>query len=48
MQFRAEFFSLFNHPQLGNPDNRIGRGFFGIISSVGEQRALQFALKVGF
>lgn len=35
LQFRAEFFSLFNHRQLGGPDSRIGRSTFGTISTVG-------------
>jgi len=46
--FRSEFFSLFNHPQLGGPDARIGRTTFGQITSVGGQRVLQFSLKVTY
>ena len=46
--FRAEFFSLFNHPQLGSPEVRLGRATFGQIASVGGTRVLQFSLKVGF
>ncbi len=46
--FRAEFFSLFNHPQLGNPEVRLGRATFGQIATVGGTRVLQFSLKVGF
>lgn len=48
LQFRTEFFGLFNHPQLGQPDNRLGRSTFGTISGVGGQRVLQFALKMAF
>jgi hypothetical protein len=48
VMFRSEFFSLFNHPQLGMPDARIGRSTFGQISSVGGQRVLQFSLKLNF
>ncbi len=46
--FRAEFFSLFNHPQLGSPEVRLGRATFGQIASVGGTRVLQFSLKFGF
>lgn len=46
--FRSEFFSLFNHPQLGGPDARIGRTTFGQITSVGGQRVLQFSLKLSY
>ncbi len=46
--FRSEFFSLFNHPQLGSPDARIGRSTFGQITSVGGQRVLQFSLKLNY
>lgn len=48
LMFRSEFFSLFNHPQLGMPDSRIGRSTFGQITSVGGQRVLQFSLKLNF
>jgi hypothetical protein len=46
--FRAEFFSLFNHPQIGSPEVRLGRATFGQITAVGGTRVLQFSLKVGF
>jgi hypothetical protein len=46
--FRTEFFSLFNHPQIGGPENRLGRATFGQISGVGGMRVLQFSLKIGF
>ena len=48
MMFRTEFFSLFNHPQIGGPDTRLGRSTFGQITGVGGQRVLQFVLKVSF
>jgi hypothetical protein len=48
LMFRSEFFSLFNHPQLGGPDARIGRTTFGQITSVGGQRVLQFSLKLNY
>jgi hypothetical protein len=46
MMFRAEFFSLFNHPQLGSPEIRLGRATTGTIPTVGGQRVLQFGLKI--
>jgi len=46
--FRAEFFSLLNHPQLGNPEVRLGRATFGQIATVSGTRVLQFSLKIGF
>jgi hypothetical protein len=33
IQFRAEFFNAFNHPQFSNPNTTYGSGSFGIISS---------------
>ena len=48
LMFRSEFFSLFNHPQLAGPDNRLGRSTFGQILNVGGQRVLQFGLKLSF
>ena len=48
LQFLFEVFSALNHPQLGGPDNRLGRSTFGQITAVGGQRVLQFGLKLGF
>jgi hypothetical protein len=47
VMFRAEFFSLFNHPQLGAPQVRLGRAP-GTIQTVTGQRVLQFGLKIAF
>ena len=33
LQFRADFFNFPNHPQFANPEERRGRGGFGVISS---------------
>ena len=48
VQFLFEAFSVLNHPQLGAPDNRLGRSTFGTISSFGGQRVLQLGLRLGF
>jgi hypothetical protein len=29
VNFRAEFFNIFNHPNFGNPDNILGNPLFG-------------------
>jgi hypothetical protein len=54
LQFRTEFFDIFNHPTFGNPGNVITSGF-GLIQSTrfpagdfGSARQLQFALKLLF
>ena len=49
LQFRAEFFNLFNHPQFNPPANGYGGAAFGAItSSAVPGRILQFALKYTF
>jgi len=49
LQFRAEFFNLFNHPQFSNPANDAGSGNFGQITSASvNPRLTQFALKYVF
>ncbi|MGD0955824.1 MAG: carboxypeptidase-like regulatory domain-containing protein [Candidatus Acidiferrales bacterium] len=49
LQFRAEFFNLFNHPQFNEPSNGFGAAGFGeITSSSVPGRILQFALKYTF
>ncbi len=48
LQMLFEAFSALNHPQLGAPDNRLGRTTFGQIATVTGQRVLQFGLKLGF
>jgi TonB dependent receptor-like, beta-barrel len=53
VQFRAEFFNVFNTPQFNNPNSSLGSPAFGLISGAGEKvnflrtsRQIQFALKV--
>ncbi|GGA63032.1 hypothetical protein GCM10011507_13300 [Edaphobacter acidisoli] len=49
LQFRAEAFNIFNHPQFGPPDTNLGDGTTGSISTqVNNPRELQFALKLIF
>jgi len=51
LEFRAEFFNMFNHPVFAQPDNFItdGPGAAGVITStVIPQRQIQFSLKLSF
>jgi hypothetical protein len=49
IQFRAESFNLFNHPQFGQPNATIGSGSVGqITSTVGNPRQTQLALRLMF
>jgi hypothetical protein len=49
LQFRAEFFNLFNHPQFSNPATNYALGNFGQITSMSvNPRLMQLALKYVF
>ena len=49
LNFRAEFFNLFNHPQFGMPINDINADGFGAVNStVNNPRLIQLALKLSF
>ena len=49
LQFRAEFFNAFNHPQFNNPMVSVTNAVFGqITSTVVNPRLIQFALKYVF
>ena len=49
MQFRAESFNTFNHPQFGLPNGTIGNPTAAVISStVGNPRQMQVALRLQF
>lgn len=47
LQFRAEYFNLPNHPNLGMPGHSYGSSTFGVIQSA-DERIGQFALKYIF
>ena len=49
LNFRAEFFNLFNHAQFGSPVNDVSTvGFGAVNSTVNNPRLIQLALKLSF
>jgi len=48
LQFRAEFFNLLNHANLGLPENDLESPAFGQILQAGSPRLLQLAIKLIF
>jgi hypothetical protein len=49
LQFRAEFFNIFNRVQFGYPGQSLGSSNFGQITSIANSpRLVQFALKLAF
>ncbi len=47
-EFRAEFYNAFNNVNFGDPDAGLQDSNFGQISSAGDPRILQMALKIKF
>jgi hypothetical protein len=45
LEFRAEFFNIFNTPPFGQPIGTVGSPFFGEVLSAGAARQIQFGLK---
>jgi hypothetical protein len=49
LNFRTEFFNLFNHAQFGQPVSDVNQAAFGAVNStVNNPRLVQFALKLTF
>jgi len=48
VQFRAEFFNIFNHAQFGLPTGTFSSATFGDVTSANDPRIGQFALKLLF
>jgi hypothetical protein len=49
VQFRAEFFNIFNVVDMGLPSNTILGSGFGLINrTAGSSRQIQFSLKVAY
>ena len=48
IEFRSEFFNVFNHANFGNPNGSIGSVNFGRITTTDDPRLIQFGLKFQF
>ena len=48
LEFRAEVFNLLNMPPLGQPAGVLGAANFGTITSAGDPRVIQIAVKAAF
>jgi hypothetical protein len=48
LEFRAEFFNIFNHANFGTPGTTIGTSTAGVITSAASPRDIQFGLKLKF
>ena len=48
LEFRAEFFNIFNRANLGNPNTARINALFGRITSAGEPRIVQLGLRYAF
>jgi hypothetical protein len=48
VEFRAEFFNIFNHTQFGNPSGNFSSSNFGVVTSARDPRIGQLSLKFVF
>ena len=48
LQYRAELFDAFNHPNFGEPNTTYGTSTFGQITSASPGRQIQMSLKLKF
>jgi hypothetical protein len=48
LEFRAEFFNAFNHPNLSDPATAFGASSFGTISGTGPARQIQLGLRFDY
>ena len=48
VQFRSEFFNVFNHPSFLGLDTSLGSGTYGQITSALDPRIMEFALRLSF
>jgi hypothetical protein len=48
LQFRAEFFNIFNHANFNGINTTFGSGSFGQVTSARDPRIIQFGLKLAF
>lgn len=48
LQFRSEFYNVFNHPNFNPPGAQLGTSTFGVITSTLPPRDIQMALKLTF
>jgi hypothetical protein len=48
LEFRAEFFNVFNHSNFGSPGTNLGAGTFGQVTSMKDPRIGELVLKLRF
>lgn len=48
LQFRAEYFNVFNHTNPNGPGTTFGSGTFGVITSAKDPRIGELAFKLFF